>query len=410
MNSSAVQKMEQKSAERVNAEGAAVPKGYKRTELGVIPEDWVVKTIKQVAPLQRGFDLTNSQLREGNVPVAYSNGIMNFHNRAMVKGPGVYTGRSGTIGRVNYIEADYWPHNTSLWVTNFNGNHPKFISYMYSSIGFERFSSGSGVPTLNRNDAHEYKIPLPLLPEQQAIAEALSDVDGWVLSLDALIAKKRGLKTATMQQLLTGHTRLPGFTGEWETKKPSEMGYFISGNGFPIIYQGEKSGDYPFFKVSDMNNDGNATFMKAANHYVSKDIAKKLCANIVPTNSIVFAKIGAAIFLERKKILAQESCLDNNMMAFVTNDSAANHRYFHYLLLSIELGKLVSATALPSLSGREIGSLEFLVPKFEEQTAIATILSDMDAEITTLEAEREKASAIKQGMMQELLTGKTRLV
>ena len=88
--------------------------GYKPTEVGEIPEDWDVKCVGKASPLQRGFDLPNKLLKSGNFPVAYSNGIQNYHSEFMVKGPGVFTGRSGTIGKVHYVESDYWPHNTSL--------------------------------------------------------------------------------------------------------------------------------------------------------------------------------------------------------------------------------------------------------------------------------------------------------
>ena len=210
--------------------------GYKRSEVGVIPSDWMVKPISQVAPLQRGFDLPTREIRPGPFPVVYSNGVENFHSVAMVKKPGVVTGRSGTLGKVHYIDTDYWPHNTSLWVTRFNDNIPKFIYYLYESLSFGRFASGSGVPTLNRNDAHSYRIALPSdRNEQRAIATALSDVDALLDGLDRLIAKKRDLKQAAMQQLLTGQTRLPGFHGEWEVKRLGDAGRCLRG----VSYRGD---------------------------------------------------------------------------------------------------------------------------------------------------------------------------
>ena len=150
--------------------------------------------------------------------------------------------------------------------------------------------------------------------------------------------------------------------------------------------------------------------MNKANHYVSENVRGKLGAIRFKPESIVFAKIGAAIFLERKRLLSQESCLDNNMMAFTLTNNFACPRYFHYIFLRIQLGKLVSATALPALSGRHIGAVSISIPPLAEQRAIATVLSDMDAEISALEHRRDKTIAIKQGMMQQLLTGKVRLV
>jgi type I restriction enzyme S subunit len=171
--------------------------------------EWEVRTIAQIAPLQRGFDLPSSKLRDGIYPVVYSNGIMNYHESFMVHGPGVVTGRSGTLGKIHYVEEDYWPHNTSLWVTRFDGNSSKFIYYLYTFIGFERFGSGSGVPTLNRNDAHEFRVYFPPSPaEQTAIAEILSDMDAEIAALEGKLSKAREVKQGMMQELLTGRVRL----------------------------------------------------------------------------------------------------------------------------------------------------------------------------------------------------------
>ena len=164
--------------------------------------------MEEIAPLQRGFDLPTSQVKVGSYPVVYSNGVLNHHSSFKVKAPGVVTGRSGTIGKVTYVEDDYWPHNTSLWVTDFKGNLPKFIYYLYVYLKLERFGTGSGVPTLNRNDVHTYQVPLPPFLEQQAITEVLSDMDAEIVALEQRRDKTRALKQGMMQELLTGKTRL----------------------------------------------------------------------------------------------------------------------------------------------------------------------------------------------------------
>jgi type I restriction enzyme, S subunit len=180
-----------------------------RTRLPGFHGEWVVKRLGSVAPLQRGFDLPSTQLKQGPYPVVYSNGILNQHAVYQVKGPGVVTGRSGTIGKVTFVEDDYWPHNTSLWVTSFNGNAPRFVFYLYTRIALERFATGSGVPTLNRNDVHSFEVLIPpTVAEQSAIAEVLSDMDAELSLLEASRDKTRALKQGMMQDLLTGKIRL----------------------------------------------------------------------------------------------------------------------------------------------------------------------------------------------------------
>lgn len=169
---------------------------------------WEVKALGTICPMQRGFDLPISQIRAGNVPVVYSNGISAFHNKAMVKAPGIVTGRSGTIGNVHYVEQDFWPHNTSLWVTSFCGNDPNFLLHFLRKIDLSRFASGSGVPTLNRNDFHSFHVKVPDPTEQVAIAEVLSDIDVDLATSLSKLTKLRRLKKGLMQQLLTGKIRL----------------------------------------------------------------------------------------------------------------------------------------------------------------------------------------------------------
>lgn len=165
--------------------------------------EWRKKTLEAIAPLQRGFDLPSQDIRAGQVPIVYSNGPKGFHAKGMAVGPGLVTGRSGTIGKLHFIESGaYWPHNTSLWVTSFKGHVPKFVYYLFDSIGFLRFASGSGVPTLNRNDAHSFKTSVPpTLAEQHRIASCLSSLDAVITAetqkIEALKIHKKGL----MQQL-----------------------------------------------------------------------------------------------------------------------------------------------------------------------------------------------------------------
>jgi type I restriction enzyme S subunit len=261
-------------------------------------------------------------------------------------------------------------------------------------------------------------------PFSEQTANALSDVDALIESLEQLIAKKRAIKQGAMQELLTGKRRLPGFghgkgykqteigtiPEDWDSLPARDFGVFKGGSGFPLKAQGAVTGGIPFFKVSDMNNEGNETYLTTAHHHISEQTRKRIGAKVFAADSIVFAKVGAAIFLERKKILGQPSCIDNNLAAFSPDRTLAALRYMHFLLLSKKLGALVATTALPSLNGKQLGQMEFALPPLPEQTAIATVLSDMDTEIESLETKLNKTRQIKQGMMSELLTGRIRLI
>ena len=143
----------------------------------------------------------------------------------------------------------------------------------------------------------------------------------------------------------------------WQVAPLEKFGDFRSGNGFPLRYQGGQSGEIPFYKVSDMSSEGNSMLMTNANHWIDEGTRGVLGAHIMPPNAIIFAKIGAAIFLERRRLLSMNSCIDNNVMAFLPSETDANPLFFYYLLQSVPFGPLVAATALPSLSGKAIGAL-----------------------------------------------------
>jgi len=384
-----------------------VPKGYKMTEVGVIPEDWAVKKLEFVAPLQRGFDLPNPQLKEGIYPVVYSNGIGNYHNSFMVKAPGVITGRSGTLGKVNYVTEDYWPHNTALWVTKFFNNHPLFIYYLLIRTKLERFGTGSGVPTLNRNDVHDFKVPLPSLPEQISIAEALSDTDTLIGKLEELITKKRQTKQGAMQELLTGKKRLPGFSGKWEEKTLGKIAEVKDGTHQTPRYV---DSGIPFYSVESVTkNDFNNT------KYISEEEHLFLTKSYkIEKGDILMTRIGSIGDCKYVDWDVNASFYVSLALLKIKKDFSAkficHYSKSAFFKKETELNSLQSAIPKKINLG-QISNIKLEIPKtLEEQSAIAAILSDMDTEIEHLEKKLEKYKMVKTGMMQELLTGKTRLI
>lgn len=139
--------------------------------------EWSIRPLIEVATLQRGYDLPVQDRTTGAYPIFAANGPVGFHGIAKCKAPGVVTGRSGTIGKVHYVNNDYWPLNTSLYVTDFHGNHPKWVYYMLQSFGLEQYAQGAGVPTLNRNLIHHELIKVPPIEEQRRIAAILDQAE-----------------------------------------------------------------------------------------------------------------------------------------------------------------------------------------------------------------------------------------
>ncbi|MCW7554486.1 restriction endonuclease subunit S [Endozoicomonas gorgoniicola] len=182
--------------------------GFKDSELGRIPAGWEVMQLGDAALLQRGFDLPSQDRIKGEVPIISSSGVAGYHNEYQVKGPGVVTGRYGTIGEVFYVEPNHWPLNTSLWVKDFHGNYELFVYYLLKTIDFKKFSEKTGVPGVNRNDLHKLKIALPPVLEQKEISKILQAVETKLNHLTTQKSQTQQLKKGLMQKLLTGQIRV----------------------------------------------------------------------------------------------------------------------------------------------------------------------------------------------------------
>ena len=377
-----------------------LPRGYKDSPLGIIPKEWEVKRILDFAPLQRGFDLPTDKIISGKYPVVYSNGILNHHCECKAKGPGVVTGRSGTIGKVTYVESDYWPHNTSLWVTDFCGNNPKFVFHVYQYIDLAKFASGSGVPTLNRNDVHVSKVAVPPKQEQNRIVEVLELWDTAIEKQSELIEKFKLRKRALMQQLLTGKKRLPGFSEEWKEVKLGDIfdeRNEINRDDLPllsitgdkgVIYQSESD-------KRDISNDDKSKY-------------KRICPNDIGYNTMRMWQGRSAlsniegIVSPAYTIVTPHQNVDVRFMAMLIQQPRIVYDFWTHSQ------GLVSDTL--NCKYPDFCQVKVRIPSKEGQTAIADMLYDFDKEINLANEKLASLQSQKRGLMQQLLTGKKRIM
>jgi len=392
-----------------------------------IPKDWIIEPISKNIEIVMGQSPSGETYNQ-NEGVPLLNGPTEFGpthptpiqyttkpTKISKIGDVLLCVRGSTTGRLNISDQKYCIGRGLASIRGISGKtDTKWVFYQFVRLQNYIFDIASGggstFPNINRIFIERIELPFPSLPEQQKIAEVLSDIDVLIEKLEENIIKKQNIRQGVMQELLSGKSRLPGFEDKWENKILSDLGQFRGGNGFPLKYQGKTEGVFPFFKVSDMNNSGNEIFMTFSNNYITEDIKNEIGPFVFPAHTIVFAKIGAAIFLERRRMLLHESCFDNNLMGYIVYTKKTNLKFLYYVMKNIKLGKLVSTTALPSLKGKELEKLSIYIPSDqEEQEAIGQTLSDMDTELNELKKKREKHFLIKIGMMQKLLTGEIRL-
>lgn len=274
----------------------------------------------------------------------------------------------------------------------------------------ERIAMGSTIKTIGLSYFRTLKIPRPPLREQKAIAVALGETDALLSGLDALIAKKRDLKQAAMQQLLTGQTRLPGFTGEWEKRRLGQLGQFLKGSG--IRKDEASSGDLASVRYGEIYTQHNDC-IRAYYSWIAAEVART--AVRMRRGDLLFAGSG-----ETKEEIGKCAAFLDDVEAYAGGDIvilrpyACEPRFMGYYLntppINAQKASRGQGDAVVHISAGALSSIEVIVPRADEQAAVATVLFDMDAELAALEARRDKIRAVKEGMMQELLTGRIRLI
>lgn len=379
--------------------------GYRQTDVGVIPEDWDVVPIGGLGEVRTGgTPPTNRRELYGGGYLFVSPadiGANKYINRTektlslegfrssriFPAGSSLFVCIGSTIGKVGLAAVDLCSNQQINSVSPGANVDSEFLFYslVHASPRIAALAGEQAVPIINKSAFSANLIALPGKDEQRAIAEALSDADARILTLETLIAKKRDLKQAAMQQLLTGKIRLPNFSGDWEVKRLGEFAQFLSGT----------------YLAKPTYRPGTFVVQGAGAAMGEHDTAN------FPFAITVIGRVGT---VGRPRFMPGGCWVNNNAAAIRALPSEADPRFVHLLLTQYDWSLATSVTAQPFLGiGTLMGSVHHLPPK-GEQTAIAQVVFDMDEELASLDAEADKARAIKQGMMQNLLTGKVRLV
>lgn len=433
-------------AHAVEAETASaedVPAGYKRTEVGVIPEDWRVCKLRELLRFPPSYginaaavqfddslpayiritDIDDNGLFYPDPPVSvWSHDVAQYFLRS---GDVVFARTGASVGKSYEYKLEDGPlvyagflirvspdsdHLNSTYLANYCRTQ-KYWDWVKS------VSLRSGQPGINGSEYGSLTIPTPSISEQLAIATALSDADALIVSLDRLIAKKRAIKQAAMQQLLTGQTRLPGFTGEWETKRLGDIGYIVRGVSYASDTDLEDDDTSETVRLLRANNLQDRTVVRENLQFVHDTRVAQ--AQYLKEGDIVICMANGsrklvgktAVFSIKEPVFYTFGAF---MAVFRALPDTRNSLFIAYLFQCQAyrnyINVLLAGSSINNLKPSDLEGMEFSIPTMPEQIAIATVLADMDADIEALEHRRDKARQIKQGMMQQLLTGRVRLV
>ena len=420
---------------------ARIPAGYKRTEVGVIPEDWERSSVRAIASSTRnaivggpfGSDLVSKDYVAHGVPVIrgqnmsgrWVSGSFVFVTPTKAKSleanlahPGdiIFTQR-GTLGQVSLVPdkpfSAYLVSQSQMKLSvDRKVADPLFLFYFFTSYEQQKSIQGrtiqTGVPHINLGILREMPVRLPPLAEQCAIAEALSDADGLLAALEALIAKKRAIKQAAMQQLLTGKSRLPGFSGKWETKRIGDFTGCTAGGTPSTLISEYWGGIIRWMNSGELNNK----IVHDVEGRITERGLRESSTKTVPPRCVLVGLAGQGKTRGTVAINTVELCTNQSIAAIYPNESFVPEYLYYNLDARYEelRGMSTGDGGRGGLNLQIILSIAVPFPHVDEQTAIASVLSDMDAEIAALERRRDKTRAVKQGMMQRLLTGRVRLI
>lgn len=402
--------------------------GYRQTELGILPVSWSVSLLGDLAKIHDGTHQTPKYVSEGvpfySVEHVTSGNFTDtkfisekehkFLTRSfkMEKGDVLMT-RIGSIGDCRLID---WNVDASFYVSlallKIYGAHAPYIAQYSNSTAFkqevELHSLPSATPKkINLGPISRIRIAIPPIQEQRAIATALSDVDALLDGLTRLIAKKRNLKQATMQQLLTGQTRLPGFTGEWKVKRLGDVADIDPDN---LSASTDPQYGFQYVALEDVDRGRLISYSEQTFSTAPSRARRRLRIGDILVSTVRPNLKSHLLFSEPQG----DWVCSTGFSVVRCRPTSAIPAYLYAHLFAGEVNRqidtLLTGSNYPAINSGDVRALKVAFPPVAEQTAIAAALSDMDADLAALDARLTKTRALKQAMMQELLTGKTRLL
>ncbi len=385
--------------------------GYKQTESGIIPEDWRIDKIQNHANITTGSKNTQDRIEDGRFPFFVRSQNVERINTYSFDGEAVLTAGDGVgTGKVyHYVNGKFDFHQRVYKISNFDNELDGYFFFLYFSDHFltriMSMTAKSSVDSVRMDMIAEMLIPLPEKKEQIAIVETIKGIIKLIENLDKLIEKKRQTKLGVMQELLTCKKRLSGFNGDWKIIELKEIvtQFIVPMRNKPKQFRGS----IPWCRIEDF--DGKVLVDSQSNQYVDDEIIKLMNLKVHPKGTLL---VSCSADLGRCAIVGRPLVSNQTFIGLLFNEKKASNNFFYYYLsfFAEELNKLSSGTTISYLSREQFETFKVKVPSGKpEQQAIAQVLSVMDAEIKSLEINRDKYLMIKKGMMQQLLTGKIRL-
>lgn len=396
--------------------------GYKKTEVGVIPEDWEVKRLEEIAKICYGKSQKEVECENGQFKILGTGGVMGYTNSFLWDKPSVLIGRKGTIDKPQYIDEPFWTVDTLFYTKINNKNLPKWFYYYMNNIDLKKYNEATGVPSLSVANLNTIKIITPPLKEQEKISEIISTVDSQIDDTEKLIEKFNELKKGLMQKLLTKgidhsefkKTELGEIPASWEVEKISNITNLIK-SGLSRKLSDENIG-IPCLRSNNIK-ENKLTLDDLKYWYLVDDKGANISDYILDCGDIIMnfinspSQIGKGCIFNKKN---SDCIYSTNLLRIKINEEKMLTKFFYYYTQTERYKKEIMLITKPavnqaSFTTTEFKEIKFPVPTIKEQNKIVDILSSVDKNIDEYESKKQKLEELKKGLMQQLLTGKIRV-
>lgn len=333
---------------------------------------------------QRGFDITKAEQSPGEVPIVSSSGISSFHSEAKVRGPGVVIGRKGSLGTVHFLSCDFWPHDTTLWIKDFKGNDPRFLSYFLSTLHLEVFDTGSSNPTLNRNHVHKIKVLAPEPADQHKIAALLSAYDDLIANNQRRIALLESMAEEIYREWFV-RMRFPGAN----TQRAQALSRFdhlcVLSRGFDLPDDDMKPGDVPVIASTSIKGYHNVAKVKPP---------------VVTTGRS--GSLGTVL-------LVNEPAWPLNTALYVKDFKGNSPHLVFFTLKNLHLENFNAGAGVPTLNRNHLAGIRVHVPSLGVQQAFDRRIGPMLQLSETLRKSNAGLTAQRDALLPRLISGKLRV-
>lgn len=400
--------------------------------------EWYSGKLGDVIELKRGYDLPQAKRKKGIVPLVSSSGVSDSHDTAMVKGPGVVTGRYGTIGQVFYVEDDFWPLNTTLYVRDFKGNNPKFIHYFLKILDFLAYSDKAAVPGVNRNHLHEALVIVPPLKVQRTITDFLGALDdritllretnatleaiaqalfkSWFVDFDPVRAKAEGRQPEGMD--VTTAALFPDSFEEcdlgvvpkgWSAAKMLDISTVGIGKTPPrkeSQWFSEDARDVRWVSIRDMGTAG--VYANQTSEFLTPEAVEKFNVRRVPDNTVLMS---FKMTIGRVAITEGEMTTNEAIAHFrLDTDTPLSAEYIYLHLKQFDFSRLSSTSSIAdAINSKTVREMPILVPAKQVVAAFKDQISTVFARLKKNEQQAQTLTQLRDTLLPRLISGQLRL-